>query len=274
MTPKIYSYIDFNMQELIVTHACTDGISMEFRHLHSQYEILFIKRGSVTVDSNADTLKLQAPCIVIHKPFHLHRANAPTGTPYERYVINIAGELLAKIKVLIPHFSLLDASQATVVPLNDTLLEKVDQSFREIHKDANEGRNDYALLKIALMLLSLSEYAAEKGIVAPENASYIAEVVRYISLHYADDIKIDRLADQFFVSRSKLISDFKNTIGVTIKKYIMFIRINNAQYLLSEGHSISETATLCGFYDSSHFISTFRSLTDMTPKEFLKKKDS
>jgi len=259
------------MKDLVVQHMRTNGLHMDWRHLHSQYEILFVKEGTVTVDSNALSLTVDQPSVIVHKPFYLHRANATAGVVYDRYIINISDGLLSKINTLIPHFEFFSSATTTVISLNEAMTEALTTDFDSIvtaYQNHNEAR---ALLEIALMLLKVSEYAVETGHSVPQSDSYIAEVIRYISLHYADDIKIDRLADVFYISRSKLFADFKKNIGVTVKKYIMFVRISNAQCFLASGKSISETASLCGFYDNSHFISTFRQLTGMTPKEFTKK---
>ena len=272
MTRRDFPYLDFGKKSLVVEHNRTKGHYMGWRHLHSQYEILFVKEGSVVVDSNATTFRINTPSLIVHKPFYLHCANAPEGELYDRYIINIADEWMVKIKDLIPNFSLFSSATTTVIPFSEAMTASITSDFDSILCAYQNHKEERALLEIALMLLKVTEYAHDKGVPLSEKNHYISDVIRYISLHYAEDIKIDPLADLFYISRSKLISDFKKCIGVTIKKYIMFVRISNAQYYLNTGSSISETASLCGFYDNSHFISTFRLITGMTPKEFIKKK--
>ena len=270
MQKKSYTYDDFGLNSLVVHHIHTNGLTMPLRHLHRQYEFLFVKQGSVKVESNAATLVIDSPTLIVHKPFSLHRANAPEDALYERYVINISEELLCKIRDLIPLFSFFSSSGTTLIPLKGEILDEVFDRLDSIYHHHKAERTQRALLEIAILFLSVTEYAAESGIHVPQSDGYIGEVIKYISNHYADDIKIDFLADYFFVSRSKLISDFKKSIGIPLKKYTMFVRISNAQTFLNAGKTISETAALCGFYDNSHFISTFRQLTGKTPKEFCK----
>ena len=260
------------MKDLVIQHSRTQGLFMDWRHLHSQYEILFVKEGQVVIDSNASTFTVTTPCIIVHKPFYLHRANAPENAVYDRYIINISEELLSKVSGLIPGFAFFSSATTTPITLDDEMCERLTEEFDKILCAYQENNESRALLNIALLLLDIAEYATEKGVPLPANDSYISKVIHYISEHYADDIKIDRIADYFYISRSKLISDFKKSIGVTIKKYIMFVKISNAQCFLTAGKTISETAALCGFYDNSHFISTFRLLTGMTPKDFVKKR--
>ncbi len=270
MTARTYEYDDFGLNSLVVQHTCSDGLTMPLRHLHSQYEFLFVKSGKAVVESNATIIKIDSPTLIVHHPFSLYRANAESSPLYERYTINISNELLGRIRDLIPFFYLICSSGTTIIPFDEKTASAVFEQLEQIFNDCKSKKKQRALLEIAILLLTVTEYAAETKIPVPHSAGYIGDVIKYISSHYADDIKIAGLADYFFVSRSKLISDFKKSIGVSIKKYTMFVRISNAQHFLNTGKSITETATLCGFYDNSHFISTFRLLTGKTPKEYCK----
>lgn len=270
MPNPTYRYNDFELNNLIVRHVTSKGVSMPLRHLHSQYEFVFIKSGKVTVESNTSVLNVEKPTLIVHKPFSLHRANADVTSLYDRYLIVISDELLESIRDLIPFFSFFSTAETTVIPLEGDVVASVFEQLEQLSQDYRNEKKHKALLKTALLLLSVTEYASETGIPLPTSSGYIGEVIKYISTHYAEDLTIDMLADTFFVSRSKLISDFKKSIGVPIKKYTVFVRISNAQHFLNSGKTISETAALCGFYDNSHFISTFHILTGKTPKEYCK----
>lgn len=270
MSSANYRYSDFDLKDLIVRHITSNGVSMPLRHLHSQYEFIFIKYGQPKVESNTSVLDIQQPTLVVHQPFSLHRANVEGDTLYDRYLIIISNELLERLSEFVPGISLFSTAGTAVIPLEGDFADSVFEQLDQLCLDFRNEKKYQTLLKTALLLLSVTEYASETGIPLPTSGGYIGEVIKYISTHYSEDITIDMLADTFFVSRSKLISDFKKSIGVPIKKYTVFVRISNAQYFLNQGKTISETAALCGFYDNSHFISTFRILTGKTPKEYCK----
>ena len=270
MVAPTFRYNDFDMKDLIVRHITANGVSMPLRHLHSQYEFIFVKGGKATMESNTTVLEIDKPTLVVHKPFSLHRANADEDSQYDRYLIIISNELLERLSEFVPNISFFSTAGTAVIPLEGEFAQTVFDELDQLCQDFRYEKKYQTLLKTALLLLSLTEYATEAGIPQPASEGYIGEVIKYISIHYAEDITIDMLADYFFVSRSKLISDFKKCIGIPIKKYTVFVRISNAQYFLNQGKTISETAALCGFYDNSHFISTFHILTGKTPKEYCK----
>lgn len=266
---KQYHYDDKN-EPLTTMHAVSKGIAMPVRHLHSQYEFYYVRSGRVAIENNADSLVVEAPCFVIHKPFSLHRVNADFGNKYDRYVINCSKENLDKIIPLVPKFSIIDSHSLTVININREIDIMLVELMTKIHTYALSSMTDMATAYLALLLITLTEYADLDHLLPTHREGYIGEVVNYIGQHYAENITIEQLAELFFVSRSKLIADFKKYIKVSIKQYTMLMRIYNAQRFLQSGKTIAETAYLCGFYDESHFVGTFHSITGVTPKSFLK----
>ena len=102
MSNPTYRYHDFELNSLFVRHIATNGVSMPLRHLHSQYEFVFIKSGKAVVESNTNVLNIEKPTLIVHKPFSLHRANADQTSLYDRYLIIISDELLSRIRTFIP----------------------------------------------------------------------------------------------------------------------------------------------------------------------------
>src|SRR5690606_4729631 len=127
-------------------------------------------------------------------------------------------------------------------------------------------------LHLGLLLDTLTqEYFSSDSMQSNSENSYLTKLLKYLGNNFNRKIKIEELADSFYVSRSKLMSDFKSVFGVTINQYLKLIRINNAKSMLIQGHSITETANVCGFCSDSHFIATFKNITGMTPKTYASK---
>ncbi len=267
---KQYYYDDYDMKSITALHTVSSGFDMPVRHLHSQYEFLYVRKGSVCVESNADSLQVEFPCLIIHKPFSLHRANASKDQVYDRYVVMCTKEQLDKISGLVPRLPAIDSKSLTVIKVTREIDFLLIEYFTKIQAYCASGMDNLALIFLSLLLATITEYTDCDKLIPTKSEGYISEVVNYIGQKYSEKLSIDAIADKFFVSRSKLIADFKKHISVSIKQYIMLIRVFNAQRYLQGGKSISETALLCGFYDESHFVGTFHSLTGITPKKFIK----
>jgi AraC-like DNA-binding protein len=80
--------------------------------------------------------------------------------------------------------------------------------------------------------------------------------------------EISRVADVHPITVSKEFPKFFNcTFGIYLRK----IRLERSVALLKKASvPIDEVAVNCGFYDSSHYINTFKTLYGLTPSEYRK----
>ena len=253
-----------------IYHNSEKGFSMPLRHSHIQYELLYIKEGRVTIDNNGQQITVNAPYVVMHKPFTLHRATADPSFVYDRYIINFDSELIDTFLRWTPDINKITENNISMIrPDADSAL-KLNSLCEDTLKSFDEEKYGKCELLLALILDAVCECrfdgACYSGII--EN-KYVSEAMNYIDLHYGENILIEDLAKQLFVSRAKLIADFKQYNGITIKQYIQLTRINYAKLMLLSGVSITRTAQNCGFCDDSHFVYTFRHLVGMTPKAFV-----
>ncbi|NRA43031.1 MAG: helix-turn-helix transcriptional regulator, partial [Pseudomonadales bacterium] len=95
----------------------------------------------------------------------------------------------------------------------------------------------------------------------------IVRVQKYLTEHYQNDIDVDQLAEQFKVSRSYLMREFKQATSQTINQFLTAHRIDIAKKLLMD-HSVTETAFAVGFNNSNYFSTVFKKMTGKTPREF------
>ena len=88
------------------------------------------------------------------------------------------------------------------------------------------------------------------------------------------NVDITQLASDVCLSQRQLERSFKTNIGVSPKVLARAFRFNYAQkYLIANPNkSLVEIAEICGYYDHTHFINEFKSLTGDTPAVFLKEK--
>lgn len=83
---------------------------------------------------------------------------------------------------------------------------------------------------------------------------------------------ISKLSDDISISNKSLILAFKRYVGINPLKYSHLLSINNALLSLSRDptQSFTDLAYTLNYYDQSHFISHFKSLTSFTPSEYSK----
>jgi YesN/AraC family two-component response regulator len=99
----------------------------------------------------------------------------------------------------------------------------------------------------------------------------IAKVAAYINTHYAEDITLKAVAQQFFISPCYLSRTFKRITGLPFSEYLNGVRIKEAQRLLHQSdHSISRIAMDVGFNNCTHFDRVFKHAVGVSPGVYRK----
>ncbi len=149
----------------------------------------------------------------------------------------------------------------TAYTLSDLYILKADKcsSAEEIHKLHNETVLDFTS---QMKKISRSNIYSKPVIMTMD---YI-----YDNLH--SKISAEDIAETVNLSTAYLSRIFHKEVGVTISTYIAVKRVETAQNMLKySDYSALDIGNYLAFTTHSHFISTFKKYTGMTPNEFRKK---
>ena len=98
------------------------------------------------------------------------------------------------------------------------------------------------------------------------------EMIRYLHLHYQQDIMLDDIAHAVHMSGEECCRFFKGITGSTIFGYLREYRIKKSLELLDHGQmTIGEVSEAVGFHSVSYFCQCFRKKMRMTPKQYQKR---
>lgn len=100
------------------------------------------------------------------------------------------------------------------------------------------------------------------------NNDVIVKLLHYIDLNFANDLSVEDISMQFCFEKSYLYKLFKKRVGFSIKEYIIKTRIEQAQILLQNGYSVSNSAFAVGYKDPFNFSKAFKKYCGYSPKEF------
>ena len=96
-------------------------------------------------------------------------------------------------------------------------------------------------------------------------------IEHYVTHHLSEHITLKDLAAACSLSERQISRVFEECFRMKMPDYIHRERINRAVTLLSSSnYTISEVSSRLGYASQSHFSSTFKKYTGMTPGEFLK----
>ena len=99
--------------------------------------------------------------------------------------------------------------------------------------------------------------------------SQARRVLDYVEAHLSQQLTLSELAAIAELSLHHFARMFKKTIGVAPYRYVLQRRVERTKLMLRTARaSLVDISLSTGFYDQSHFTSTFGRLVGVTPTEF------
>ncbi|MBO0462063.1 AraC family transcriptional regulator [Enterococcus sp. DIV1298c] len=103
-------------------------------------------------------------------------------------------------------------------------------------------------------------------------SSLAIDTIQYIEEHYSKRLTVEAIAQHLAVNRSHLSRVFKNQLGISIKEYMIGVRINRAAFLLSlTEESVEAIAYQVGFNSLVVFSRMFKKFTGETATSYRKR---
>ncbi|MDQ6421585.1 AraC family transcriptional regulator [Paenibacillus sp. LHD-117] len=125
--------------------------------------------------------------------------------------------------------------------------------------------DDPSALSLGLSAIHLYPIESKRVLLQKEKHPAVYATLMWIHDHYADEISLERLAQQANLSPEHLLRLFKSNIQSTPIHYLWEYRVNKAiELLTSTGLTISEIAHRCGFKTSHHFARLIKKFTGKT----------
>lgn len=95
------------------------------------------------------------------------------------------------------------------------------------------------------------------------------ETKRFIEDHLSEELTLETIARNFFLSPYYFCRLFKRLTGMTVMEFATSLRINKAKEILEKTNQpISEVARAVGYSDPNYFSRVFKKLTGMTPSRY------
>ena len=105
---------------------------------------------------------------------------------------------------------------------------------------------------------------------APSTESVIIKkVISHINANLKNEITLDKLAKEFYISKYHLCRTFKNSTGLTIHDYIKQKRLTIVKELVKEGNTLTDAAISAGFNDYSSFYRAYVKRYNENPRTAL-----
>lgn len=99
----------------------------------------------------------------------------------------------------------------------------------------------------------------------------LIQIQAYLDTHYQEQIRLDSLAEQFYINKFYLTKVFKEQFGLSIQNYLLEKRITHAKHLLRfTDNTLENIAMECGMGAPYYFSRMFKKIEGISPSEYRK----
>jgi len=249
-------------------------------HHHDFYEVYYFVSGNVSYNIESRSYRLSPGDVLLINPQELHQPlfSGEKGN-YERYVLwinaNFIRQFILQGQDLTRCFDINQPEHTNLIRPDGVTRELLSYLMQQLILEQESGEfaaELYSLSLIAQILVMVNRVALRAGR-APEpreNAhSVVYRILSYINEHYNEDLSLDFLANEFFISKYHLSREFSRVVGTSVYRYIIQKRLIMARQMMLSGVPTSEVYQHCGFGDYSNFYRAFKSEYQVSPREYL-----
>lgn len=250
-------------------------------HTHNYYEFYFFLEGDIDMYIGDKAYRIKHADLVLIPPNTSHYPRfIDNEKPYRRFVLWISQEYLNELMQISKDYGYL--MQHVLVtkkyvfhndPINFNAIQSMIFGLIEEIKGDRFARDAEITLRLNSLLISLNRIIYDQN----SNKSFKTEKALYLNLcdyingHLEEDLSLDKLAKEFYVSKYYIAHAFKNNIGISIHQYIMKKRLQICKEAILGSEAISNVYRRYGFNDYSSFYRAFKKEYGISPKEFRNK---
>ncbi|MCI8357557.1 MAG: AraC family transcriptional regulator [Lachnospiraceae bacterium] len=247
-------------------------------HAHDYYEFYFFLEGNVSIRIDNVEHPLKTGSMVLIPPGVSHQAVIhDTEIPYRRFVFWVSGSFYTKLSEESGDYVyLMQKAQKhgkyiscyDMISFN-ALQSKIFRLIEEIHSE-RFGKTAQISLCVQDLLLHLNRTAYDKdhpNTTDKEQGLY-RHLLQYIETHLDEELSLDSLAGQFYVSKYHIAHVFKENLGLSVHRYITKKRLAMCRDAILGQREIGEACLMCGFKDYSSFFRSFKKEYGLSPKAY------
>lgn len=240
-------------------------------HIHDEYELFCLVRGSVDYMVEGKLYKLVPGAIMLMRSSETHNLVVNKRTEYERYVLNFKPSFILENgfsrEILSPY------RERGLGERNMYIPKELDGNGAQAYFERLFAEREYLSAKtVALSTLSalLCEinvaFNREKEPQGIQNELQ-AELIAYVNENLTGEITIESISRHFHMSESQICRIFKSATQTSVHNYITTKRLILFNKKVAKGMGVIEACHECGFRDYSSFYRLYKKRFGKSPKK-------
>lgn len=235
-------------------------------HNHDFHKIVLCLSGHVTYVMEGSTYFLHPWDLLLIPEHQIHQSSFRSNEVYERIILWINDRFLQRFgEPALPDVFAWPYRRASGLfrpeaQQRSALMDKLLEVERCQHASfaGHALLSDTYLIQFLLELHGQLDAAPDMAGVSVRSDPRFNRMLEFINQNLTDDLSVERLAREFFLSPSYLMHAFKRHTGCTLHQYVLQKRLIRAAAAIREGEPVVASALSSGFSDYTTFLKAFR----------------
>ncbi len=247
-------------------------------HSHTHYECYFFLEGSVVYCVEDKEYRLKSGDIMLMPPNTTHHPKfIDENKPYRRFVLWIHKDLMDSLsrsfREITFGYDLIKENKQYHYSPDYIAYNELFGSLLDLWQECNENRPFKTLTcinHIITILLKINRiiYEQNNKIISTPKKDLSSLIFDFINANITEDLTLEQIAEQFFVSKYYVSHIFKENLGISLHQYIIKKRLNACRYAITSGEPITQVAEKFGFSDYTAFFRAFKKEYGISPKDY------
>jgi AraC-like DNA-binding protein len=257
----------------------TGFFSMSQKHVHEKYEIYYLASGERYYFIKDRVFRIRRGHLVFINQGELHKTTDADLPDHQRILVYFENKFLETINGSVEALlNFLTQKNFSVIELSLKEQAEIESIFKEMNEEILKKAVGFEvslqglLMKLLVFIARHShEYNEKKYLSDCPRHEKVSDIVKYINLHYNEQLSVSGIAEHFYISQYYLCRTFKETTGYTLVQYINSVRVKEAQKLLEQDRlKIMKIAEKAGFGSVAQFNRVFRDISGCSPLNYRK----
>ena len=255
---------------------------------HDFWEVLYVDKGSITIETDTQTFQLPQGGIYFHPPNEYHRHISSADTYPSVGIISFVcnAPILQKLRGRIHYV------EKHVVHLLSQILKNGNRIFADVideadhfsmirYKNCDSLSENLFINYLELFILEMldtscidtitPEKASENLLQSNQKKELVNQAIAFIEKNLYNKVTIAELCSELNCSKTSLSLAFKSQTNMTVIQYLNHLKIEKAKEIMkTKALNVTEISNLLNFCNLSYFSNSFKKQVGMYPKEYAK----
>lgn len=252
-------------------------------HWHEELEIVYVYEGPLylTID-NQNYIGKKGDIFIVNSKeiheMHVQNANVRYGTllfSLNSLLFQEGDETTRKYLQPLCMGEVLFSHTLNSAELSEKIFSLIAEILHLNKQKVPAYRFGTKALLLQIIFLLFHNHLEINNLNSGKNSTLNREIISFIGERYTTDLTLKEIADTFHMSYKYFSRYFKNTFNTTLSDYIMKLRMERAELLLSTTElSVTEISLQTGFNNISFFIRSFKKAYGQPPLKYRNHKET